>query len=160
MPKKDIHPKLRKTAEEYLASLNSSQEQLTDKQWEILINHIKVEHQFKWVTPCILVLGLLLACLSIFSFIRASDCITSAVPENTIYVITEPDRNPITLEPEYIRNYLEYLRKMSWNSAAGLVNATLLFVVVTMRFVLSKHRRKYIEALVERRDSAQTSSTG
>jgi hypothetical protein len=160
MWEKQVSPKIQKAAEEYLTSLNSSRQYLTDKQWELLVNYIKTERQFRYVAPFILAMGVILICLAIFYFRTTNECITSAVPKNVVYVTNEPSQNSITLTPEHIKSYLEYLREGSSNFAINVLCAVYLFLVIITGLVTRKQKRKYIEALVERRDMPNSSSIG
>lgn len=160
MWKKQVSPKIQKAAEEYLASLNSSRERLTDAQWEVFVNHVKTERQFRWAIPFILVMGTLLACMTVFFFHKTSEYITYAVPEHVVYVTTEFKKSPLEISPERIRGYLEDLSSVSGYSIGCLLNTTLFFMIIVIRFITRKQRRRYIEALVMRKETDCSSSIG
>ena len=58
MAKKKVSPKVQQNAEQYLVSLGSSRELLTDKQWEIVTNFIKAQRIRRWVTVFFLFMAL------------------------------------------------------------------------------------------------------
>jgi len=66
MAKKKISPKIQEATEKYLASLGSTREKLTDKQWEIIANHIKRQRATKLIVAILLicvVISFLFACV-------------------------------------------------------------------------------------------------
>ncbi len=159
MTKRKVSQKVQQATEKYLASLKSSREQLTDKQWEVLINHIKCQQIFKWAIPFFLLpLAVFHTCLTIWSFHRTNELIKLVVPDEVVYVSRASDQTPTSLEPDRIKTYLQRLKKFSFHSAVGLINATLLFMVVILRVVYKKHRLKIIEAVIERKEEPKVTS--
>lgn len=66
MARKKISPKVQQATEKYLASLGSSREKLTQEQWEIIANHIRLQRITKLIVVILLigvVINLLFACI-------------------------------------------------------------------------------------------------
>ena len=156
---KKISPKLQQAAEKYLLTLGSSRQYLTDKQWEIFLRHFKVERQLRWMTPFILLpFAIIMTFITFIAFRRANQTISSLVPDEVVYVRKANEETPVAIKPDQIKAYLNYIQKGAWLSGAGLANSTLLFTVIVLSIILKGHRRKCIEALVDRKDRYETPS--
>ena len=151
MAKKKISPKVQHAAEKYLASLGSSREQLTDKQWEVFVNYVKVQRSFKTCMPIILLLAIICAYFTFFGFQKTNKLITRVVPDEVIYVTKEASESPISLEPDIIKGYLERVRDLSFDTAGLFMITVMMLNVFVLRLIFKKHRLKAIEALVQRK---------
>jgi len=161
MSKKKVSHKLQQGCEKYLASLGSSRDQLTEIQWEVLVNNVGVEQTFRWAIPFfILPFALFHICLTVWSVHRTNELVNLAVPNEAVYVSKTKGGLSTLLAPDQIKTYLVQLKKSSFNTCAGLVNSILFSMIVIFRFVLRKHRLKVIEAVIVRKQDLKTNFKG
>lgn len=146
-----ISPKIQHATEEFLATLGSSPQQLTEKQWEVVVNHIKYQRTIKVVLPMILLFAVFYTWLTIWAFQRTNNLIDRAVPDEVIYVSKAGTETSIPFEPDQIKTYLESLKKSSFHSAAGVFFAPFFFTIFVCYFLFRKHKVKVIQAVVERK---------
>ena len=151
MAKKKISKKVQQAAEKYLASLDSSREQLTDKQWEVFINYIKTERNFKMFMPILFLLMIVMACCTIHAFKFTNKSINKIVPDEVVYVRKATDESTISLEPSQIEEHLEWIRDLSSNTALLFMGTVLIATVFFIRIFFKKYRLKSVEALVQRK---------
>ena len=155
MAGKKIYQKDQQAAEKFLDSHLTSRENLTEKQWEIIVNHFRNKRNIRVGLPIILLSAVFHTWLAIWAFQRTNNLISQVVPNEVIYVSKAGTETPIAIKPESIKEYLESLKKSSSQSTAGLIIATLMFTAFICYFVFRKHKLKVIEAVIERKEESK-----
>lgn len=153
-----ISKKVQQAAEKYLASYDSSREQLTDKQWEVVVNHVKSQRFIKVKLAIILSVAVFEACLFVWAWRLTDELIAKVVPDKTMYVIDGETQDPIDLAPNDIKTYLQKLSNISFDAGATFSLAILLFAGVAVAFAFRKRRLKMIEAVIERKKESKVAS--
>lgn len=155
MAKKRTSLKLEKATEEYLASLGSSRDNLTDEQWKYVSGFIRAKKFTKPMIISFMVLAVLLLCLTFLYSYWTNYEIAKAIPNRTVYFYKAGDNASIALTPRQIREYLELLSSLSFNTGPAFVLAVFLFMAV---FIIPLYRwktRKIIEAFVRPKQQPQ-----
>ncbi len=155
MAGKKIYQKDQQFAEKFLDSHLTSRENLTEKQWEIIVNHFRNKRNIRVGLPIILFSAVFFTWLTIWSFQRTNNLIAQVVPDEVIYVSKAGTETSIAIEPESIKEYLESLKKSSSQITIGLTLATLMFTTFICHFVFRKHKLKVIEAVIECKEESK-----
>jgi hypothetical protein len=157
MFKRKISKKAQKAAEKYLNSLGSSREQLTDKQWNAVVNYVKRQRP-RIPIFIFLILSLIMAGLSFWAFQSGSKLISIATPSETIEVIFVSEAGEESVEASDFSCYIRSVAKSYWHCgnayALTLLNLFALFI-----FCFYRHtQRKTLEAFIPRKAAEQISS--
>ena len=157
---KKISPKVQLAAEKYLASLGSSKEQLTDKQWEIVVNYMKFRRTANLTIIGSLLFGVFIACSSFWALNCGKKAIDSIVPNDTreIVFISKPGETSIPVSPDYMKNYIKAVAKMYWHHGAEFVLAMWLFGLAAVSISLRRDKQKMLEAFIPRSGETKITS--
>jgi hypothetical protein len=158
MTKKKIYQKDQQSAEKFLASYGTSREKLTEKQWEIVVNHFRNKRNTRVAIPLFLLLSVFFIWLTIWSFQRTNNLIVQVVPDEVIYVSKAGTETPIAIKPESIKTYLESLKKHSTQITIGLIFAPFTFTMFICLSVFKKHKLKVIEAIIECKEESKVTN--
>ena len=160
MAGRKIYRKDQQAAEKFLSLHRTSREKLTEKQWDIVVNHFRYQRNIRVVLPMLLFFAVFFTWLSIWSFQRTHNLLVQVIPDQVVYVSKAATESSIAIEPEDIKAYLERLKKSSYNSASGLILTTVMFTAFVCHFVFRKHRLKVIEAIIEFKEEPKTNCRG
>lgn len=148
MSKKKISPKIQQAAEKYLASLGSSREQLTDKQWETLAAHIKLQRNRKIGRIVFLLFGIIFASLTVWVFCITKERIQFYVPDDTISIQMYGQEPVISLEPEQIENIIKGYVDLG-SGIARLFDFTLLnFAFFGLSWLINREHNKILRVFI------------
>jgi len=157
MFKRNPSPKVRQATEKYLASLGSSREQLTDKQWHIIARHVKSQRLIKPIVLCCLILGLALMGITLFYNRWAAYEIERVTPNHPIDLRELGDDGTIRVFPQEIKDYLELLSSMSFHTGPAFVLGVFLLVAVFTVPLLIRRNRKTLEEFIPRKNQQSSS---
>lgn len=159
---KKISPKIQQAAEKYLDSLGSSREQLTEKQWEVVIGYVKYRRTSKQAVVTLLVFGTILACLALLAFQHSKKGVTSVIPkevDKVVFIYKTNGESSKSLRPDDIRNYIRATAKLSWHTGSSFVLAIFMFGFAFIIIPLLRRRnRKMLEAFIQHKQETETSS--
>jgi hypothetical protein len=160
MVTKKISPKVQLAAEKYLALLGSSKEQLTDRQWQVVINYVKSQSVAKLAITFLLIFCILTAYLSFWAFKLGQKGINSIVPNQTaeIILISKSGEKSQPIKPDEMKNYTKAIAKLYWHHGAEFVMAMFMLSLVILSFVERRAKRKMLEAFIPRAGESQTTS--
>jgi len=158
MAGKKIYQKDQQAAEKFLDSHLTSRENLTEKQWEIIVNHFRNKRNIRVGLPIILFSAVFFTWLTIWSFQRTNNLIAQVVPYEVIYVSKAGTETSIAFEPESIKAYLESLKKSSSQITIGLTLATFMFTAFICHFVFRKNKLQLIEAVIECKEESKVTN--
>jgi hypothetical protein len=113
-------PGIIKTTEKYIASLGRKREELTGEQWDFMINYIKTR---RFAVPVLLIFGLFSIGMAFLYWHQGQKYFIQVIPNHSVKVSFDDQKEPLSLTPEEIRNYLEHMRDI--------------YIMVGMKFVLS-----------------------
>lgn len=103
---KTVSKRLRKAAEQYLASLGSSRDCLTPAQWQIVTKHIRNHRTFKWVLLLSICAALLCLCNCILLFHVASELLS--VYSDDLVMNAQQSSNQET-QDDFVRNHVNLI---------------------------------------------------
>ena len=154
MFKRNPSSKVQRAAEKYLASLDSSRQQLTDKQWRIVTKHVETQRMVKPIILCCLILGLVLMGITLFYHYWAKYEIERVTPNHPVDFRELGDNNDRTIRlwPREIKNYLELLSSMSFHTGPAFILGTLLLVAVFAIPLAVREHRKKLEEFIPRKN--------
>lgn len=115
MWKMQVSPRTLKATEQYIATLGRKREELTEEQWNFLIKYIEGR---RIAIPLFLIMCLLFACMTFIDWNRGHKYFVRAIPHHTVKVLLEDQQEPISLSPEEIRVYFNYVvhhYMMAWS---------------------------------------------
>jgi len=161
MAKKKISLKVQQTAEKYLASLGSSREQLTDKQWETVANYVKSRPIAKLAIIFLLIFGVINACLSFWTFQLGKKGMVSIMPNETgqVIFVSKAGEKSASLSRDYMNNYIKTVTDLYWQCGSSFTLAISLFALVLIAVPFtSRANRKLLEALIPRKQEPETAS--
>lgn len=148
---KTISPKVELAAQEYLASMDSSRQRLTDKQWKIVVNFVRGSRLIRPLVASFLLLGIGLVCLgSLYSHWTKRE-IAKAVPAETIFFYKAGERVVIPLRPYEIKTYLRSLTGLSFNTGPAFILAIFLFLSVLLIPLHKRANHRMLEAFIKPR---------
>lgn len=148
---KKISPKIQQAAEKYLDSLGSSQEELTEKQREIVANCFKTRRIRVLI---LLVLGLIVAGVGFWSFQLGKKALASVVPHEAdkIIFVSKTGEQSMPVQPGDVKKYTKVVTKLYWNCGACYVLAvfflTSAFIIVPLSI---RENKKILKAFIPRR---------
>jgi hypothetical protein len=116
-------PGIIKATEKYIASLGRKREELTEEQWDFMVNCIKTR---RIVIPLFIIMALLCIITIFRAWYLGHECFAKAIPHNTIMISFEDKSEPISLSPKEIRDYFSY----TINRYMGAFGGFLLFINV------------------------------
>lgn len=150
MAGKKISPKVQLAAEEFLASIGSSREQLTERQWEAVARAVKGLKTAKIAIAALLVFGAVCAGLSFWGFSLGSRMITSAVPEGTkeIVFISEAGEESRPESADYMKCYIRAAARISWQHGTQLGLAAAFCYTAIIGAMSRRDKRKLLQALL------------
>jgi len=108
MAKKTISLNVQQAAEQYLASLNSSRDQLTDEQWNTVATYIKKQRIRKRAQFVLILIVIIFASLTVWGFCIINKRIQLYVPDGIVSVKKEGSESAMTIEPEEIENIIKW----------------------------------------------------
>ncbi len=147
---KKISRKIQKAAEEYLALLGSSPQQLTEKQWHLTVNFIRALRVTKPMITVFLIIGIALTYLAFLYSDWTKREIAKVVPTGTIFLHDADDKSILPLQPCEIRDYLESLSSLSFNTGPAFILAVFLFLLVIIIPLYRRAHGKILEAFIKR----------
>ena len=151
MTRKKISPKIQQAAEKYLGSLGSSRTDLTDKQWEIVVNHVKTQ---RMRVPILLVFGIIFAGLSLWAFWLGKKGMDSIMPNETSLVtfVSKAGDKSVSLNPDDMKNYIKAVTELYWQCGLSFTLAISFFVFAFITIPLTRRGNKRIfEAFIPHR---------
>jgi hypothetical protein len=158
MTKKNVSDKVRQAAEQYLASLDSSRDRLTDRQWRLVVSYIKLRRTYKPQLVFLLLLSLIWAVSALWYLYYISNLVTVVVPKETIFVSKSLDEPTIPLDPDDIKHFMNNAAKAYFGAGAATIAALLFFSHVVAIPVHVRHRRKILESFIPRNRHHKTPS--
>ena len=158
MTKKNVSDKVRRAADQYLASLDSSRDQLTDRQWGIVVSYIKLRRTYKPQLVFLLLLSLIWAVSAFWYLHYISKLVAVVVPQETIFVSKSLDEPNIPLDPDDIKHFMNNAAKAYYGAGVATIAAILFFSYVVAIPVHVLHRRKILESFIPRSHNRKTPS--
>jgi hypothetical protein len=142
MWKLKISPKVIETTEKYIASIGIKREGLTEDQWNLLLNY--VEHR-RIVIPIFVLMVLFCSSMTFLFWHLGHKYLTGAIPNHTVQIVIDNQREPISLSPEEIRKYFDYLAGCYMNAGANFMLAfyTLSFLVGSITLIRIQNRKMH-----------------
>ena len=156
MTKKEVSPKVQQAAEKYLGSLGYSRTDLTDKQWEIIINYVKTQ---RMVVPFLLVFGVVSACLGFLFLQSAKSYIAYVVPKEVIFISKAGQEPFISLKPDDIKEYIDYFTHGYFMAGYLFMLTVFLFIFIFVNIPLTRRENKRMfEAFIPHKQEPKTTS--
>jgi hypothetical protein len=99
-------PKILKATEKYIASLGRKREELTEEQWNLMLNYIKVR---RIAIPFLLFFAMFSIGMTFAYWHQGHKYYTKTIPHQSVKISFDDQKEPITLSPEEVRQYLNYV---------------------------------------------------
>lgn len=106
MWKKRVSPKVLKATEKYLTSIGRKREELTEEQWNFMVDYIKKRCL---IVPILIFFVLFCTVMTYLYWHQGHKYYTKVIPHQTVKISFDDQRESITLSPEEIRRYLRYV---------------------------------------------------
>jgi hypothetical protein len=151
MTRKKISPRLQQAAEKYLSSIGASRADLSEKQWEIVVKHVKTQ---RMAVLILLIFGVILAGLSFWAFRLGEKGMASIIPEKAhlITFVSKTGEESASINPEDIKNYMKAVVDSYWNCGSSFALAGLFFTYAFITIPLTKRaNKKMLEAFISHR---------
>ena len=135
-------PRILKATEKYIASLGRKREELTEEQWNFMINYVKTR---RVAIPFLVVCGLISLGMTFMYWHQGHKYVTEVIPHHTITVSFNDQNEQITLMPDEIRKYLNYItdRYMMAGTQFVLAYCLLIFFVISLTLVRIQNRKMH-----------------
>ena len=159
MAKKKISEKVLAAGEKYLTSLGSSREQLTDKQWGVVVKYVKGQRITKLCVAFFLIVGLICADLSLRAFRLGSKGLSSVIPNEVteIIFVFKAGEESMPLKPDDVKDYINAAAWSYWLCGACFVLAVSFFASVLISLPLGRRLyKKMFEGLIPRKQELET----
>jgi len=160
MAAKKISPKVQQATEKYLASLGSSRDQLTEKQWQTIANYIRAQ---RMKVLFFLIFGIIFACVSFWAYQLGNKGATLTIPNEADEVIFVSKADAASTEPlkaEHIRNCVQRVGALQWRSGMTFTIA-LYFLVFTFMVPFERTQmKKTLRPFIPLKQDAATGSKG
>jgi hypothetical protein len=142
MWKLKISPKVIRATEKYIASIGIKREELTEEQWNLLLDYVKNR---RIVIPIFVLIMLFCSSMTFLFWHLGHKCLTGAITNHTVQIATDNQREPISLSPEEIREYFDYLAGCYMNAGINFMLAfyTLIFLIGSITLVRIQNRKTH-----------------
>lgn len=148
MWKLKVSPRVLKATEKYIASLGRKREELTEEQWKFILNYIKGR---RVVIPILVVFGLFCVGMTILYWNSGHKTVARAIPHDTVKISVNNQKDTISLSPEEIRQYLDYVTDCYMNAGVQIMLGFQLLVFAFLSATLARiHNRKMHRILLSR----------
>ncbi|MGA2070927.1 MAG: hypothetical protein ABSG97_06220 [Sedimentisphaerales bacterium] len=136
-------PKVLKATDKYIASIGRKREELTEEQWNLMVNYIKTR---RLAIPSLIFFGLICAIFTLMYYHLGHKYLTMAIPHHTVTISFEGQQEPITLSPEEIRKYSTYVTDCYMMAGTQLMLAfeSLIFIVISLTITRIYARKGHI----------------
>jgi hypothetical protein len=140
MSKRKVPEKVRRAAEKYLASLDSSRERLNEKQWAIVTEFVKERRSTQWKLACSVFLFVCCLLLSWGYYHFHRIIVAASIPANTIYIEQDGSTRVAQPEPEDIKTHVRVSFLLS--AASGLtLCAAVSFLTIGLHLLLANRKK-------------------
>ena len=159
MAEKKTSEKVLAAGEKYLTSLGSSREQLTDKQWGVVVKYVKGQRITKLCVAFFLIVGLICADLSLRAFRLGSKGLASVIPNEVaeIILVFKAGEESMLLKPDDVKDYINAAAGSYWLCGACFVLAVSSFALAFISLPLGRRLyKKMFEGLIPRKGELET----
>ena len=149
---KKISPKIQEATEEFLATLGSSREQLTDEQWRVLATHIKRQPHVKRSRIVLLLFGIIFGSLTVLGFCLTNKRVRLYVPDDTVTIKKAGSKSVISLKPEEIENIIRWYIRFGSSIARSFDFTVFFFVSFGIFWLTEREHNKILRAFISKRE--------
>lgn len=126
-------PRVLKATEKYIASIGKRREELTEEQWNLMLNYIKGR---RISIPLLIIVALILISSSFWYWHLGHKYFTNAIPSNSVTISFVDQQEPISLSPKEIKEYFNRVIQcyaMAWGGflvVSMLLTFLICFVII------------------------------
>ena len=145
-------PRTLKATEKYIASIGRKREELTEEQWNLMVNYVKCR---RISIPFFLIFFLVSTALMIANWYLGRKYVKKVIPEQSVKVIFNEQKEQTIISPEEIRNYLSYVNERYFMTGSQYIFAIGFLVIFILNVTLIRMtNRKTHRILLSRSSTA------
>jgi hypothetical protein len=144
-------PRIVKATEKYIASIGTKREELTEEQWNFMLNYVKMRHLR---IPLLMILGLFCAGMTLAYWHLGHKYFTNALPDNTIKIEFNGQKEAISLSSEEVRKYFSYVTHCYMNAGVQFMLALQFLVFAILGATLTRTTNRKMHRILLYRPSS------
>jgi len=146
MWKKQVSPRTLKAAEKYIASVGRKREELTEEQWNLMVNYVKTR---RLGLPLLIFCGLICAVFTLVFYHLGQGFVEELLPHQVVKISFDDQRESISISPEEMRRHLSYATECYMLAGMQFMLALdfLIFVFGGLTIVWKQNRKTHMVLL-------------